>query len=89
MTHTLSELLDLRGARGPPPATPAARGFMPLLAASDDAIEQLFALACRLLDVVWLEMGASYMQFPVEVRTVPLRAAALLSFASWHALRRA
>lgn len=68
MTHTLSELLDLRGARGPPPATPAARGFMPLLAASDDAFEQLFALACRLLDVVWLEMGASYMQFPVVLR---------------------
>lgn len=68
VAHMMGELLDLRGARGPPPATPAARGFLPLLAADADAFEQLFVLAYRLLDALWLEMRASYMQFPLVLR---------------------
>lgn len=73
VAHMMGELLDLRGARGPPPATPAARGFLPLLAADADAFEQLFVLAYRLLDALWLEMRASYMQFPLVLSDVRKR----------------
>ncbi|KAL4433706.1 hypothetical protein ABPG75_000147 [Micractinium tetrahymenae] len=73
VAHMLSELLDLGGVRGSPPATPAARGFLPLLAASGAAFEQLFALAYRLLDAVWLERGAGYMQFPLVLSEVRSR----------------
>lgn len=43
----LQELLELRGQAGEasaPPATRAARGFLPLLAESEDAFEEVFCL---------------------------------------------
>lgn len=91
VAHMLSEVLDLRGARGTPPATPAASGFLPLLAGDDAAFEQLFALSCRLLDALWLARGASYMQFPLvlsEVRSRVERALASGSAESMTQLER-
>jgi hypothetical protein len=58
----LSELLELRSGGAAPPTAPAARGFLPLLACSEDAFEELFVLSYRVLDAEWLAQGASYMQ---------------------------
>ncbi len=46
------------------PGSPAARGFLRLLAAEEDALETVFAETLVVLDSVWLERGASYMEFP-------------------------
>ncbi|PSC74667.1 ELMO domain-containing C-like [Micractinium conductrix] len=105
----LAELLGLRGGVGAvsasspagPAASPAARGFLPLLdpllpgsgegrsvgcvavggggAACDGGgsggdscrqFEELFELTFRLLDQVWLERKAGYMQFPAVMSEV-------------------
>eukprot|EP00887_Chlorella_sp_A99_P005103 scaffold25.g5103.t1 len=68
------QLLDLRRAPAPTPATPAGAAFVArVLPASRDAFEGLFALSFLLLDRVWLEQGASYMEFPAVLREVRRR----------------
>ena len=59
-------------AAAPPPASAAAAVFACRLLpqAPADAFERLFAVAFRLLDVVWLERGACYMEFPAVLRWV-------------------
>ena len=68
VVHMLTELLDLRRQGDAPPATQAAAGFLPLLAGSGAAFEEVFLLACRLLDQLWLQAGATYMEFPQVMR---------------------
>ncbi|KAK9809149.1 hypothetical protein WJX72_010219 [[Myrmecia] bisecta] len=69
VTFMLIELLDLRQSTGCP-KTPAGQGFLGLLADSDAAFEQLYCAAFRLLDRVWLQMRASYMEFAVVLKQV-------------------
>lgn len=40
----------------------------PCSEAPSDAFERLFALSFRLLDAVWLEQRATYMEFPAVLR---------------------
>ena len=63
---TLQELLELGGEGLPKSA--AGRGFMGLLGSSESAFEEVFVAAYQLLDVVWLEQGATYMEFPAVMR---------------------
>ena len=41
---------------------------MGLLGSSESAFEEVFVVAYQLLDVVWLEQGATYMEFPAVMR---------------------
>ncbi|PRW20693.1 DNA-directed RNA polymerases I and III subunit RPAC1 [Chlorella sorokiniana] len=56
-----------------PPRSAAARGFVRLLPESDAAFEEVFVMATQLLDVVWLERQATYMEFPVVLKEVQRR----------------
>lgn len=58
-----AEVLELRKGEGVP-GTAAARGFLRLLAVEDNALEAVFVETLVVLDTVWLERGASYMEFP-------------------------
>lgn len=48
---------------GPPPPAYVAAGLQRLLESTDDAFEELLAASLVLLDRVWLERGASYLEF--------------------------
>lgn len=65
--YPFAEVLELRSAEEVP-GSPAARGFLRLLAAEEDALEAVFAEALVALDAVWLERGAGYMEFPGVLR---------------------
>lgn len=45
-----------------------SKGFLKLLDASDSAFEELYCCTFELLDKIWLEMNASYMQFPEVIK---------------------
>ena len=64
-----AECLDLRDPERTP-STPAGQNFLRLLSTSEDAFETLFMETFMLLDRVWLEQGASYMEFPVVMNEV-------------------
>ncbi|GBF88203.1 hypothetical protein Rsub_00915 [Raphidocelis subcapitata] len=67
------------GARGGGPASTAAgRGFLGLLSAHDAAFEELYCCAYELLDAVWLERGATYMEFNAVLGEVRRRVARAL-----------
>lgn len=68
----IAECLDLRGIDRAP-MTPAGQGFLRLLSTSDDAFEVLFIETFVLLDKVWLEHGATYMEFPIVLKEVRTR----------------
>lgn len=72
LTYMISEVLDLRDSERLP-ATPAGRAFLPLLSDSDTAFEELFVACYLLLDDTWLEMKASYMDFPLVLKAVRQR----------------
>ena len=59
-----AEVLELKKGDEEVPGSPAARGFLRLLAAEERALERVFAETLVVLDSVWLERGASYMEFP-------------------------
>lgn len=63
LTFLLVEALGLRGD-APLPATTAGRNFCALLGVSDNAFEEVFVSTYELLDRLWLDTKASYMEFP-------------------------
>ena len=63
ITFNLTEMLQLRDAMHEP-NSPCARGFVKLLESDDDAFANLFCFTFELLDKTWLDMKASYMEFP-------------------------
>ncbi|KAI7840733.1 hypothetical protein COHA_005548 [Chlorella ohadii] len=72
----LIQVLELReqaSMDGLPPRSAAARGFVRLLSETDSAFEEVFAIATQLLDAVWLERQASYMEFPGVLKEVQRR----------------
>lgn len=64
-----TDSLKLRGEQ--PLNTQHSKGFLKLLDVSDSAFEELYCCTFELLDKIWLEMHASYMQFPEVMRFVP------------------
>lgn len=52
------------------PSTPAGRAFMKLLVLDPEAFEELYCATFHLLDCVWLQQGASYMQFNAVMKSV-------------------
>jgi len=74
LTFMLGELLELHGNKGKVPVTPAARGFVGLMQQEGDvAFEELYCTAFCLLDQVWLEQKASYMEFNQVMKAVKAR----------------
>ncbi|GAB4821076.1 hypothetical protein N2152v2_008122 [Parachlorella kessleri] len=63
LAYMLTDVLDLRRP-GKLPATAAGRSFVRLLLETDTAFEEVFVAAYVLLDKRWLEMRATYMEFP-------------------------
>ncbi|GMH32456.1 hypothetical protein BSKO_00290 [Bryopsis sp. KO-2023] len=51
-----------------PPSSPHRRGFVKLLNESDSTFEEVYCCTFELLDKVWLEMHASYMEFPTVLK---------------------
>ncbi|MEW5311722.1 MAG: hypothetical protein WDW38_003410 [Sanguina aurantia] len=77
LTFMLSEELDLGRAKAGGdgsatrlPSTPAGRAFMKLLVLDPEAFEELYCATFHLLDCVWLQQGASYMQFNAVMKSV-------------------
>jgi len=64
ITFMLQELLQLR-KEPDPPDSPTGRGFLVLLANEETAFDWVYAAAFELLDKVWIEQKATYMEFPV------------------------
>lgn len=69
----LVDLVGLQTSRAGAAGVPIKNTFLVLLEKHEDAFERLFELAYRLLDAIWLEQGASYMQFPLVMREVRAR----------------
>lgn len=67
VTFNLTEMLQLRNPVNTP-TTPHARGFVQLLEIDEDAFNQLFCIMFELLDKNWLDMKASYMEFPAVMK---------------------
>lgn len=69
VTWTLVELLQLKpqdagdDAGGAAASTAEGRGFIGLLSAEAAAFEEVYCATFDLLDRVWLERGATYMEF--------------------------
>ncbi|QDZ21815.1 engulfment and motility protein [Chloropicon primus] len=70
ITFTLAKLLDLKGDGAP--ATGPGRAFLKLLDVGDaeheKAFEEVFCMTFELLDKIWLEENADYMQFPIVMK---------------------
>lgn len=87
ITFTLAKILDIKGdsANGSPspPSTAPGRAFLRLLDVGDSlhgkAFEELFCATFELLDRIWLEEKADYMQFPVVMKKVEERVAKALA----------
>lgn len=87
ITFTLAKILDIKGdsANGSPslPSTAPGRAFLRLLDVEDSlhgkAFEELFCATFELLDRIWLEEKADYMQFPVVMKKVEERVAKALA----------
>eukprot|EP00803_Ostreobium_quekettii_P004452 evm.model.scf_599.3 EVM.evm.TU.scf_599.3 scf_599:15611-20872(+) len=69
VTFTLTESLDLR-KEPQPPSSSSGRGFLKLLDTSENAFEEVYVVTFELLDATWLEMKASYMEFPTVMARV-------------------
>ncbi|CAD7699994.1 unnamed protein product [Ostreobium quekettii] len=63
------ESLDLR-KEPQPPSSSSGRGFLKLLDTSENAFEEVYVVTFELLDATWLEMKASYMEFPTVMARV-------------------
>lgn len=63
ITHALSELLELRSTHFVPKGA-AGTAFLALLDSSEDAFNELYCLTFEVLDRVWLDKQATYMEFP-------------------------
>jgi ELMO domain-containing protein len=62
-----------------PPATKCGLQFISMLDVNDRAFEEIYVAAFEVLDRIWLEKKASYMQFPIVLHdTISLVKAALL-----------
>ena len=66
----------------PPPSTTAGKMFLKLLDVeskrADHAFEEIFCETFELLDKIWLEEKADYMQFPAVMKKVEEKLPALL-----------
>lgn len=77
ITFSLPKILGLKGDASP--STAAGRGFLALLDSCEQAFEELFCLTFEVLDRVWLEEKADYMQFPVMMKKAEERVAKALA----------
>lgn len=78
VAYMLVQVLELRDHASvngscQPPRSAAARGFVRLLGTSDAAYEEVFVIATQLLDAVWLDRKATYMEFPLVLKEVQRR----------------
>lgn len=66
LTFYLQQLLELRG--GPAgklaPTGKVGRHFINMFYDDDHAFEEMYVASFEVLDRIWLERGASYMEFP-------------------------
>jgi hypothetical protein len=69
ITFQLEQLLELRtptgAASNSPPRSPAGTGFVHLLDVNSNAFQELYVASFVMLDKLWLERRASYMDFPL------------------------
>lgn len=70
LTFMLADVLELRRKDGELPAKAAGRAFVGLLEDHSDAFELVYCLVFEVLDRVWLEMRAEYMDFPAVLQRV-------------------
>ena len=74
LTFTLTEMLKLRDP-SQTRNTSHIRGFLRLLDVEENLFSHLFCIMFALLDKTWLDMKATYMEFPLVmkcVRTLPV-----------------
>jgi ELMO/CED-12 family len=73
ITFQLEQLLELRtptgAASNAAPRSPAGTGFVHLLDSNSNAFQELYVATFVMLDKLWLERRASYMDFPVVLST--------------------
>jgi len=70
LTFTLLQILDVK-QDGSLPSTQAGGNFFTVLTEdSDSAFEEIYCIAFEALDEKWLEMKASYMDFPAVMKAV-------------------
>ncbi|KAK9916118.1 hypothetical protein WJX75_008858 [Coccomyxa subellipsoidea] len=85
LTYMLEEVFDLRDKRVGSliddrlPGSPAGRGFLCLLAGSSTVFETVYCMAFEVLDREWLDMKASYMEFPAVMTRVQSHLVRVLS----------
>ena len=84
LTFMLRKVLDLvDGAKESPPSTKAGRSFLALLDIEeeryDTSFEELFCSTFELLDKIWLEDKADYMQFPSVMKKVEDKVTKIMS----------
>ena len=65
MTSRLLDALNLRTLAHSQTKTRCSEGFLVLLLRNDNAFEEIYVESMKLLDRVWLEKSATYMDFPV------------------------
>jgi ELMO domain-containing protein len=74
LTFMMLEVLDLTGKGSVhAPRTLAGRVFLTLMKDSECAFEEMYCTLFELLDSVWLEMHASYMDFPAVMKATRAR----------------
>lgn len=64
LTFYAQQLLELRSTTRSMPSSKVGRHFVNLLYENDDAFEEVYVAAFEVLDRIWLERAASYMEFP-------------------------
>eukprot|EP00878_Enallax_costatus_P022372 GHUV01023730.1.p1 GENE.GHUV01023730.1~~GHUV01023730.1.p1 ORF type:complete len:100 (+),score=33.33 GHUV01023730.1:332-631(+) len=71
LTFTLADVLGIaRSKPGMLPKTAAGRAFCQLLTESDVAFEEVYCVMFALLDHVWVQRKASYMEFGAVLKQV-------------------
>ncbi|BDA43952.1 probable engulfment and cell motility protein 3 [Coccomyxa sp. Obi] len=85
LTYMLEEVFDLRDKRVGSlihdrlPGSAAGRSFLSLLAGSSSVFESVYCMAFEVLDREWLDMKASYMDFPAVMARVQAQLVRALS----------
>jgi ELMO domain-containing protein len=68
LTFYIQQLLELRSATrsyaGRVPFSQAGRHFIDMLDENDHAFEEVYVASFEVLDRIWLDRAASYMEFP-------------------------
>jgi len=80
LTFTLIDILDLH-APGRLPNSAAGKHFLTTFEDYDAAFAEIYCVGMEVLDVAWLDMRASYMDFPAVMKSVKEK----LSHAITHA----